>query len=420
MKYTRLIFLLALAVSCTDKSFERASGVLPEPDGYKLEQVVVLSRHNIRTPLVAPGSVLDSITPHRDCWRKWQGAPGELTASGASTELKMGQYFGAWLVSEGLVPENWQPSPGQIRFYANSFQRTIATARSFAAGLVPLADVKVEHKQAARQDLVFLPILTSVSEEFHAKAMEERAEQGGEGGLKALIDSLKPAFSLLEEVLDFENSEYYRTHGTHFGADSLVIVDIEGDEPRIRSSFAVACSASDALLLQLYEEQDDAKAGFGHVLSVEEWRRIVSIKDTYLELLFAPPTVSRQTSALMLKELKKELGKSKRVFSFLCGHDSTLTGLITALGVENFQLPASLERLTPISSKLVFEKYSRGGELFARLRIVYPGWEQLRGTVPLGPDAPPQSVYLSLKGLAANSDGYYRYEDLISRMDNSN
>ena len=33
-------------------------------EGYKLEQVVVLSRHNIRAPLSSGSSVLGTITPH--------------------------------------------------------------------------------------------------------------------------------------------------------------------------------------------------------------------------------------------------------------------------------------------------------------------------------------------------------------------
>ena len=38
-------------------------------EGYTLEQVVVLSRHNIRSPLSGGGSVLGMITPHE--WFSW-------------------------------------------------------------------------------------------------------------------------------------------------------------------------------------------------------------------------------------------------------------------------------------------------------------------------------------------------------------
>ena len=43
---------------------------------YKLDEVVVLSRHNIRSPLSGPESALGRITPHQ--WFVWSSAPSEL------------------------------------------------------------------------------------------------------------------------------------------------------------------------------------------------------------------------------------------------------------------------------------------------------------------------------------------------------
>ena len=42
-------------------------------EGYTLEQVVILSRHNIRSPLSGKGSVLGEITPHE--WFSWSSNP---------------------------------------------------------------------------------------------------------------------------------------------------------------------------------------------------------------------------------------------------------------------------------------------------------------------------------------------------------
>ena len=49
--------------------------------------------------------------------------------------VKVIQYFRQWLVSEGLIPENWRPEGDAVRFYANAKQRTQATARYFSAGI---------------------------------------------------------------------------------------------------------------------------------------------------------------------------------------------------------------------------------------------------------------------------------------------
>ena len=85
---------------------------------YKLEQVVVLSRHNIRSPLSGSGSLLGDITPHQ--WFEWTSNPSELSLRGAMLETLMGQYFRLWLEKEGLFPENWKPEDGAERFYANA------------------------------------------------------------------------------------------------------------------------------------------------------------------------------------------------------------------------------------------------------------------------------------------------------------
>lgn len=98
-------------------------------DKYTLKEVVVLSRHNIRSPLSDNGSALGKLTPHE--WTKWSAASSELTLRGGVLETMMGQFFRKWLVSEGLFTENYVPNADEVNFYANSMQRTIATAQYF-------------------------------------------------------------------------------------------------------------------------------------------------------------------------------------------------------------------------------------------------------------------------------------------------
>ena len=115
---------------------------VPHREGYTLEQVLVLSRHNIRSPLSVNGSLLDSVTPYK--WYDWSSNPSELSLRGGILETETGQYFRKWLESENLFPENYHPEEGAVRIYANSLQRTTATANFFKAGLLPTADTQVE------------------------------------------------------------------------------------------------------------------------------------------------------------------------------------------------------------------------------------------------------------------------------------
>ncbi len=46
-------------------------------EGYSLEQVMILSRHNKRAPLSDEGSALDTITPNT--WFDWSAPTGQLS-----------------------------------------------------------------------------------------------------------------------------------------------------------------------------------------------------------------------------------------------------------------------------------------------------------------------------------------------------
>mgnify|MGYP002622780886 CR=1 FL=1 len=80
----------------------------------------------------------------------------------------------------------------------------------------------------------------------------------------------------------------------------------------------------------------------------------------------------------MLKEIYSELNARDRRFSFLCGHDSTITSVLAALGVEEYRLPEVIEPTTPIGCKLVFERWvNREGESFFKTSLVYQSVDQL-------------------------------------------
>ena len=53
---------------------------LAEAGGYQLEQVLVMSRHNLRAPLANNGSVLAQSTPK--AWPAWETPGGQLTTKG--------------------------------------------------------------------------------------------------------------------------------------------------------------------------------------------------------------------------------------------------------------------------------------------------------------------------------------------------
>ena len=386
--------------------------------GYTLDRVVILSRHNIRSPLSGSGSLLGDITPHE--WFEWTSASSELSLRGAVLETMMGQYFRLWLEQEGLFPENWQPEEGAVRFYANAKQRTLATARYFSAGLLPVAETAIEsHAEYDAMDPVFEPSLNFLTEEYAEEAVRQIMSAGGEKGADGILARLEPAVSLLMDVTDMEKSEAYREgqFGDLKTGETTLTLE-EGKEPKMSGPIKTATSVADALTLQYYEEEDAEKAAFGHELKEADWQLLHSIVDAYTEMLFCAPLVSVNVAHPLLQEIRSELTAEGRKFSFLCGHDSNVASVLAALKAEDYLLPDSVEQKTPIGVKLVFERrISPGGEAFWKVSLVYQNTEQLRGMIPLTPANPPMKAEVRFEGVQVNEAGLIAEKDLLDLLD---
>ncbi|WP_315153756.1 histidine-type phosphatase [Capnocytophaga leadbetteri] len=385
---------------------------------YKLKEVVILSRHNIRSSLSVNGSVLQKMTPHQ--WIKWTAAPSELTLRGGALETIMGQFFRKWTVNEGLFAENAVPTVDEVNFYANSMQRTIATAQYFSSGFMPVANLHINHRfTPSKMDPVFFPALTKSSEAFKAQALKEIAAMGGKKGIVGINEGLKDSYQLIEKVLDLKHSPACQSGEVCAFDDYNTQLKLEkGDEPNMKGSLKFANSASDALILQYYEDTDPVQAAFGQKLTNADWEKIAKVKDVYGDVLFTAPIVAVNVAHPLLVYMKDELNAKNRKFTFLCRHDSNIASVNAALEVEEYSLPQSIEKKTPIGSKLVFEKWvDKAGKEFVAVNIVYQTTEQLRNVSLLNLENPPVVFSLKLKGLQANADGLYTIESVNDRFD---
>jgi hypothetical protein len=381
-------------------------------DGYTLSQVVCLSRHNIRSPLSDKGSELDTLTPHD--WYEWSSDPSHLSVRGGTLESEMGQYFRKWLEKEGLFEENYQPQDGSVRIYANSKQRTIATAQFFEAGLLPAYNADVEyHADFDTMDPVFHPCFTYVSDEYIKDAEDE---------IKTLyssaIEGLSDNYELLSDVIDLEESDDYKAGKFKgFVTDDSEFTFEEGEEPSVSGSLKTACKVSDALILQYYEEADPKKAAFGHDLSEDDWKKISEIKDVYGDVLFSSPKIAINVANPLLSEIKNELSTDGRQFTFLCGHDSNLCSVLAALEAEEYCPPESIEKV-PIGSKLVMCKWTNAsGEELMSFDLVYQTTDQLRNLSIIDDNNPPGIYSIRFKGLKPNSDGLYKVDDVMKLLE---
>ncbi|MBR1448476.1 MAG: glucose-1-phosphatase, partial [Prevotella sp.] len=144
---------------------------------YELKEVVVMSRHNIRSPL-SSGAAYQRVTPHE--WFKWSSPGSQLSLRGGVLETEMGQFFRKWVVGEGLLPDNYRPAGDEVLFYANLRQRTFATAKYFSAGFLPFANVEITHKyEEDKMDPVFTPQFTKMNDAYRQQVLGEMQTMHG-------------------------------------------------------------------------------------------------------------------------------------------------------------------------------------------------------------------------------------------------
>ena len=403
-KFFSLVAIFLLVSVASAQAAEKAIR-----NDYEMTGVVVLSRHNIRSPFSDKNSALAKITPHK--WFKWTSAPGELSLRGGESETIMGQYFRKWLAEENLITENYRPAEGEVRFYANSLQRTVATAHFFSSGLFPVANVRVEHKfDIGKKDPVFNPQLNFDNDEYCATVNKH---------MRAVFAEKFPkdACRLIERILDFKNSPFAKEAGLkHFRDDKIEITFDIHKGLAADGTLRLASQASDALTLQYYEEKTPLEAAFGHKISFSDWQKISDVKDFYGKAFYSAPAVALNTARPLLQVINDELSLNRK-FTFLCGHDSNIASVLAALDVEDYTLPQTIETKTPVGVKFVIEKW-RGadGVDYAKTELIYAGSEQLRNKTTLTLENPPIIFPIKFKGLSQNADGFYRLEDLKQRI----
>lgn len=385
------------------------------PDGfqdrYTLDQMVILSRHNIRSPLVSKNSVLTRLANSEYQWFPWTGTPSTLTPKGARLEAQMGKFFREWLTRKDFI-SGYSAGSNAFRFYANAKQRCQVTAREFADALLPGQDARVEmNVEFDTMDPVFHPQITKLSDAFVSRAQQEIQARFGN-----LNDGISDGFAMLENVIDITNSPAYPDTSSFSQFPSSVSFK-QNAEPSMTGGLKMACTVSDALSLQYYEEPDEQKAAFGHTLSFDDWVTVASVKEWYGDVLFTAPSVAVNVAHPLLQTILSEIRNENRVFTFLCGHDSNVGSVLAALRAEEVNLPNTIEKHTPIGCKVVFESFmGADGTEYADILMVYASAAQLRAESALSYDNPPMAVKIKLHGLKQNADGLYSLSDVEQRL----
>lgn len=381
-------------------------------DALELQQVIVFSRHGIRTPLPNTINFLKTVTPKH--WPSWDCPAGYLTTQGGVLESYFGDYFIKWLASKHL-----KLSAEDVFVYANSLHRTVATAQYFTLGAFSGLDIPVKHKYPIeRMDPIFNPIIHNDCADFKNGLIDNiRQFTGSSQLIEKLDEQLIPAYRLLANILDYKHSSLYQQYQCEFEQLPTMIDFVKNDEPILNGPLAIGTAVADAWTLQYYSAFAKQDIAWGMINSHEQWKIITDIKNQYINLLFKSPTLSRHIAKPLITFIASLFESQQHKFSLLVGHDSNIAAFLGALGFKNYQLPEQCET-TPIGGKVVMCRYydRHVDQHYFKVEYLYQSFEQIHLGVPLTANNPPNHITLTLSDKAPNSQGMYLWQEIKQRV----
>ena len=304
-----------------------------------------------------------------------------------------------------MVTSGECPAPDTVYAYANSLQRTVATAQFFINGAFPGCDVVVHHQEKmGTMDPTFNPVITDDSASFREKAVQamEKARQA---------QHLDESYKLLAQIARYQDSPSCKEKQQCSLSDAKDSFSANYQkEPGVKGPLAIGNSLVDAFTLQYYEGFPLDQVAWGEIKTDQQWRLLSKLKNGYQDSLFTSPEVARNVAKPLVKyidnALVTEAAKTPKI-TVLVGHDSNIASLLTALDFNAYTLPGQYER-TPIGGKIVFQRWhdTQANRDLMKIEYVYQSAEQLRNADALTLKTPPQRVTLSLKGCPVDANGF--------------
>jgi len=363
----------------------------------KLQLVVVLSRHGVRSPLSAQADLNKfSAAP----WPKWEVAPGILTTHG----YELMKIFGAWdrakFSGEGLFALTGCADATHITILADTDQRTRETGKALAEGMFPGCSITVHSQPDGATDPLFLPRKAGIG--HPDPALVTAAVAGRIGGNPAnLTETYRPQLAALDRILSGCGHLPPNPHRTSIFDIPASLTPGTAESPvSARGPLVTASTLIENLLLEYTQGMGTADTGWGCVdgatlrfimqANVAAWDfdvRTPAFARTYASNLL-DHIRSTMEQGVKGKPVPGAIGKPGDRMVILVGHDTDIATVAGALGID-WIADGRLDD-SPPGSALVFELWrSPKSGSFVRVAFTAQTLEQMRNSEPLSPSNPP-------------------------------
>lgn len=377
-------------------------------DDMQLERVILLYRHGVRTPL--PGEIQANEVNGKP-WPTWKQAPSELTPHGAKGAERMGVYDRERLASAGLFPARGCPAPSSIWFWANTDQRTIASAKALAQGFAPGCPIAIGHLPQGDDDPLFHPIEVKAVDWSAGDAVA--SIQAQTGGPDALTAPHGEALATMASVLGCKPGSTQPLCDSSTWHGSLA-TSPDQSHMVLTGPIATTSGTAEVMLMAYAEGRALSDVGWGRTdaAKLEDLSRLHSL---LFDIYARPSYMAERVASLMSKRIVSTLQDADAPrLSVMVGSDNNIVALASVLGIH-FKMPGYGQDDPPIGGALGIELWRRPatGQRYVRVFYQAQTLPQLRS---LSADKP-ATLLLNPAGCPTSKEGLCRLEAVIPALE---
>jgi 4-phytase/acid phosphatase len=337
--------LLALALSVTPAIATAAPVV---------ERVVMVMRHGVRAPIngEVPAGTLTAAP-----WPRWPVAAEQITPHGDAAMRVRGAADRTWLAARGVLPATGCPAPDTVRIWTNVSQRTVDSGTAFVAGFAPGCGIAVGHRTAGEVDPLF-EALRAHTTDFRADAAIASIDRFT-GGMERRAAHHAPELRLLDRVLGCGQPTCSPgTRAALRATDDGRGIDLAGP---IRRTSGIA----QVLLLEAAEGMPHP--GWGRATPAV-LARIGRLHAALFDVFTRPPYMAaHQAGPLGRRVIASLAAKDGPALDLLVGHDTNVTALAAALGVDLVSPGYARNDTAPAGALVMEQLRDAKGARFVRL-----------------------------------------------------
>lgn len=366
--------------------------------GEKLQYVIYLSRHGVRSPTKKPETFQEYSA---SAWPDWPVKPGYLTPHGYDLMKLFGAYDRTRLADEGLLAPAGCDDAAHVTIDADSDQRTRETGKALADGLMPGCGVETHALAEGTQDPLFHGMGAA---EAHLDPALAVAAIGGRigGDAGGIAEAYRPQLAALDKIL----AGCGKVPATNAARTSLFDIPAtlqagKGDHgAELRGPLSIASTLSENLLLEYTQGMSGNDLGWG-CLDVAALREAMQLHAAEEDIADRTPVIARMHASNLLDRIGKALaqsasgkavagapGKPDDKVLLLVGHDTNIATVSGVLGLE--WIIDGRRNDTPPGGALIFELWrAASGSYSVRVYYTAQTLDQMRDATALTAANPP-------------------------------